>query len=111
MGLQSRTRLKGLSMHAWCTHQGKGVSLAGQPCKGPEARPGTEGGAQGCRVPEVWTQASQVRPLGLTLHSPSLQGGSCLWECKHPVYQSDLFEVAECFEILTTPGMSAHREQ
>ena len=115
MGSQSWTRLKGFSMHARCTHQGEGVSLAGQQCKGPEARPGTEGRAQGCRVPEAWTQASQgrpasVRPLGLTHIHRALQGGSCLWECEHPIYQSDLFEVAECFEILTTPGMSAHRE-
>ena len=50
MGLQSWTQLKGLSMHAGCTHQGKRVSLAGQQCKGPEAQPGTESGPQGCRV-------------------------------------------------------------
>lgn len=30
--------------------------------------------------------------------------------CKHKIYQFDLFEAAECVEILTIPGISAHRK-
>lgn len=30
--------------------------------------------------------------------------------CKHKFYQSDLFEVAECFEILMVSEVSAHRK-